>query len=322
MTTGAELRSALDQVIPPADTGFSVLPVPGVTSFHIGRGADGAIALLTPADSAPEPPTRLKHLALDPRLHCRIEGVGGTVLEGDYGVVQFYADDVRLVQPFLDVAAAIIRLLGESPAAGEVSTAMRRLVRLFDRTDPARGSVLGLWAELLIIDRSSDPLVLVDAWHAYVDARFDFAAPGSRLEVKATTLDVRAHMFSLSQLEPVDGVAVVVASVVTTETSLGTSLADLLSRVEKLLDGDGARQMKIHEQVATILGPDWVRHVDRRFDEKQAQNSLVLFPAEKVPRVALPPPEVIDVRLTVDCTSVEPLSAPTGLAALIRSEAD
>jgi hypothetical protein len=322
MTTGLELRAALDQVTPPADTGFSVLPVPSARSFQIGRGADGAIALLTPADQAPEPPTRLKHLALDPRLRCRIEGADGSVLENEYGVVQFYADDDRLAQPFLDVAAAIIRLLGESPAAGEVSTAMRRLVRLFDRTDPARGSVLGLWAELLIVDRSTDPVRMVDAWHAYVDARFDFAAPGSRLEVKATTRDVRAHMFSLSQLEPVDGIAVVVASLVTTETSLGTSLAELVSRVEKRLDGDGARQMKIHEQVATVLGPDWVRHVDRRFDEKQAQNSLVLLAAERVPRVAAPPPEVIDVRLTVDCTSVEPLSGPTGLAALILLEAD
>jgi len=321
MTTGIELRSTLDQVTPPADTGFSVLPVPGAASFRIGRGTDGAIALLTPADPAPEPPTRLKHLALDPRLRCRIEGEDGAVVEDDYGVIQFYADDETLAQPFLDVAAAVIRLLGESPAAGDVSIAMRRLVRLFDRTDPARGSVLGLWAELLLIDRSSDPIGMVDAWHTYVDARFDFASPGSRLEVKATTRDVRAHMFSLPQLEPVEGTEVWVASVVTTETSLGTSLGELVQRVEKLLDGDGARQMKIHEQVATILGPDWVRHVDRRFDETQAQGSLGILPADKIPRVAPPPPEVIDVRLIVDCTNVEPVSDPTGLAALIGTEA-
>src|SRR5690348_11381142 len=100
MTTGALLRVTLDQVTPPAKTGFSVLPVPDAPNYRVGRGVDGAIALLTPPDPAPEPPTRLKRLALDPSLRCRIEGSDGGVVEGDFGVVQFYADDVTLVQPF------------------------------------------------------------------------------------------------------------------------------------------------------------------------------------------------------------------------------
>jgi hypothetical protein len=236
-------------------------------------------------------------------------------------VVQFQAHDELLVQPFLDVAAAVIRLLGEAPGPGEVSAAMRRLVRLFERTDPARGSVLGLWAELLVIDRSTDVTGMVDAWHAHVDARFDFAAAGSRLEVKATTKDNREHMFGLRQLEPVQGVEVTVASVMTTETHAGTSVGELVKRVEDTLDGDAARQMRVHEQVAAVLGPDWVQHTDRRFDERQGIESISLLPAASIPRVSPPPPEVVDVRLTVDCTDVQPESAPTGLAALIRSAA-
>ena len=114
---------------------------------------------------------------------------------------------------------------------------MRRLVRLFDRAEPARGSVLGLWAELLVIDRSTDRVAMVDAWHARVDARFDFAAAGSRLEVKATTKDDRMHMFALRQLEPVEGVTVSVASVMTTETYAGTSVGELVKRLEQQLDG-------------------------------------------------------------------------------------
>ncbi|MBY9075950.1 PD-(D/E)XK motif protein [Nocardioides sp. WL0053] len=318
MTTGADLRATLQRVTPPADHGFSVLPVPGADGYRVGRGADNAVALLTPADQAPEPPTRLRRLSLDPRLRCRVEAEGST-LEDDFGVVQFHVDDEALLQPFLDVAAAVIRMLGKSPAPGEVSTAMRRLVRLFDRAEPARGSVLGLWAELLVIDRSTDVAGMVDAWHAYVDARFDFAAAGSRLEVKATTRDARVHEFALRQLVPVEGAEVLVASVMTTETHAGTAIGELVSRVERRLDGDATRQMRVHEQVAATLGPDWVRHTDRRFDEQQGIQSLVVLPAAAIPRVASPPPAVIDVRLTVDCTDVPPEYHPKGLAALIRS---
>lgn len=316
MTTGADLRATLQRVTPPAVDGFSVLPVPGADGYRVGRGADNAVVLLTPADQAPEPPTRLRRLFLDPRLRCRVEAEG-TTIEDDFGVVQFHVDDEALLQPFLDVAAAVIRMLGRSPAPGEVSSAMRRLVRLFDRAEPARGSVLGLWAELLVIDRSTDVAAMVDAWHAYVDARFDFAAAGSRLEVKATSKEARIHEFALRQLEPVEGAEVLVASIMTTETHAGTPVDELVSRLERRLDGDATRQMRVHEQVAATLGPDWMRHTDRRFDEWQGLKSLLLLPAPDIPRVDDPPREVVDVRLTVDCSDVPPESNPTGLAALI-----
>ena len=72
--------------------------------------------------------------------------------------------------------------------------------------------------------------------------------------------------------------------------------------------------------MAATLGPDWVRITDRRYDERQALESLLVLPADAIPRVAPPPPEVVDVHLTVDCTDVARETALTGVAALIRSE--
>ena len=180
-----------------------------------------------------------------------------------------------------------------------------------------RGSVLGLWGELLAIATAQDPDALADAWHAHVDARFDFSAPGSRLEVKTTTRDARVHQFTLPQLEPVAASTVTVLSIMTTETQAGTSVGDLVERLEHLFAGDPARQMKLHEQVADVLGADWPNHLDHRFDEQQATESAALLPADDIPRVESPDPAVLEVKLKVDCTDVEPESAPTGLAALI-----
>lgn len=235
--------------------------------------------------------------------------------------MQLSLEDDEMLEPFLGVAATIVRLLGASPAPGEVSAGMRRLVKIFDPSQPPRGSVLGLWAELHIIIESSSPAALVDAWHAHVDARFDFSAEGSRLEAKATTKGERVHMFNLRQLKPVVGSKVVVASVMTTETNAGCSVGELVQQLEALLAGDGARQMKVHTQVADTLGSDWVRHLGRRFDQTQARESLVLLDPALIPQVEDPPPGVLDVHLTVDCTDVPACSGSSGLAALVRSPA-
>lgn len=319
MTSGAELAKLLVSVTSPADSGFNVVPITGDDHYRIGRGVDGALVLLTPADTDPEPPTRLRRLSLDPNLRCTLRVPGGAGEEGDFGVVQFRADDDALIPPFLDVVAALVRLLGFDPEPGEVSAAMRRLVRLFAANAAMRGSVLGLWGELLAIATATDPDALADAWHAHVDARFDFSAPGSRLEVKTTTRDARVHQFTLPQLEPVAASTVTVLSIMTTETHAGTSVGDLVERLEHLFAGDPTRQMKVHEQVADVLGADWPNHLDHRFDEQQATESAALLPADDIPRVEAPDPAVLEVKLKVDCTDVEPESAPTGLAALVTS---
>lgn len=317
---GSDLLAELYEVAAPAGPGFSVRDVEAAPAYKIGRGADGAVALLTPPDSHPDPPTRLRTLHLDPRVRVRIEKAGRTA-EADHGLVQLFLEDDDLLEPFLGVAAAIIRLLGPTPGPGEVSAALRRLVKIFDPAQLPRGSVLGLWAELLLVVSSSDVPAMVDAWHAHVDARFDFSAEGSRLEVKATTKDERVHQFNLRQLKPVVGLEVVVASVMTTETGAGTPIGDLVTRLEHRLAKDVHRQMKVHQQVADTLGSDWTRHLGRKFDLRQASESLALLDPADVPQVNYGPAEVLEVRLTVDCTDVPHQKPTAGLAALLRPPA-
>lgn len=315
--TGARLVSQLSQISAPAGSGFSVRDVPGSPGYKIGRAADGVLALLTPPDPTPDAPTRLRTLQLDPRVRVRLETPNSVVREADHGLVQLRLDDESLLEPFLGVAATIVRLLGAHPAPGAVSAAMRRLVRIFDPTQPPRGSVLGLWAELLLIVHSRQPARLVDAWHAHVDARFDFSEEGSRLEVKATTKDDRVHMFNLRQLRPVDGANVVVASVMTTETGAGTPIGELVSRLEQVLASDASRQVQVHTQVAETLGGDWGRHVGRKFDESQALESLAFLDPRQIPQVEEGPAGVLEVRLTADCTDVAQIRPSCGLAALV-----
>lgn len=144
---------------------------------------------------------------------------------------------------------------------------------------------------------------MVEAWHVSTDDRFDFAAPGSRLEVKTTATSTRRHEFRLHQLEPVDGAVTYVASIMTTELDAGMSVPELVDRVTERLPGDPLMQFKVQEQVARTLGADWLGF-PQRFDEQQATKSLRVLNAAAIPRVAPPPPRVLHVDLTVDCSDV------------------
>lgn len=301
MTDGTELLGCLENLQPPQQGGYNVVPVPGQLGYRVGRGVEGQVVLLTPPDPDPDPPKTLLHLRLAPRMRCRVEDPGGQARDEDWGLIAFQPDDRALVEPFLEVSAALIRLLGPDPAPGRVSQGMRRLVRLFDRTRSATGDAMGLWGELLTILQVAEPAPLVDAWHAKVDARFDFATEGERLEVKTTGRSQRVHRFSLEQLLPVAGTRTRVVSIMTTQTTAGTSVQELVRRLESQLAGDPERQLQVHDQVVVTLGAAWMHEVTAGFDENQATSSLRVLDAAHVPRVE-PGPAVLAVDLTVDCT--------------------
>jgi hypothetical protein len=160
---------------------------------------------------------------------------------------------------------------------------------------------------------SIDPVALVDAWHSSIDDRFDFASPGARLEVKTTTRSGRVHHFGLGQLLPIDGLEMHIASIVTAETDLGLSVADLVDLLRVRLATAPDRQMKVLEMVADTLGNDWPHTSGRRFDDEAARSSFRVLQASDIPRVDPGPPAVLEVGLTVDVSGVPGLSE-AGLA--------
>lgn len=301
-----DLEALLAPLDEPGASGYSVAPIPEAGGYRVGRGREGTVVLLTPPDPDPDPPTRLRMLALDPRVRCQLRDTAGEVTEQDQGLVEFRPEDEALLLPFLEVASALVRLLGAAPGPGEVSRGMQLLVRLFEDDRSASGSVVGLWGELLFLHQADDPGALVDAWHASTDDRFDFSAEGTRFEVKTTTRPARVHQFNLAQLLPVDGADVRVVSVMTTVTDAGTSVQELVARLESRLSP--TRQMKVHAQVAATLGSSWMTEISKRFDETQAAASVRVLDASAVPRVEPGPAQVLTVDLTVDCSGVEPLS--------------
>lgn len=303
------IEEAFAALVTPA-SGYNVTTWSGSDPFRIGKTAQGHAVLLTPADPDPDPPSELKRLKLAPRVQLRFND-GAEVHEEYVGLVEFHDDDASLVRHFLSVATMFADLLENDPNPGDVSRSMRRLVRLFEPQAAKRGSIIGLWGELLLISGSADVPYLVDSWHSDADDQFDFSAAGARLEVKTTTGRDRVHSFRLHQLLPVDGTETHVASIMTTPTDAGTSVTDLIELVQDALASDPDRQLKLFEQITEVLGGEW-EGVNKRFDQNQALASLRILDAEAIPQVEPPPPEVLRVELTVDCSAVPPTASMSG----------
>lgn len=311
MTTGPEVAEALSSVPAPAMGGYDVARLPSAPEFRVGRGADGSVVLLTPPERQEKvgAPVRLRRITVHARAAVTIQSSGSGPTTDTVGLVELREFSEDLVPAFCGIAATVVGLIGDNPAPGAVRAALRHVVRLFEPRPGRRGSVLGLWGELLTILIAVDAEAMVESWHVDIDDRFDFAAPAGRLEVKTTDSGRRVHEFSNDQLRPVDGATTQVVSIMTTATSAGTSVGDLVGEVQEHLAGRVDLAMKVWQTVAETLGDDWMpTTASLRWDRTHGEQSARLLAAERVPHIReLLDPAIESVRIRVSCEDVPAL---------------
>lgn len=181
MTSAQDASDALAKVIAPSAGGYEVASLTTSPSFRVGRGPEGSVVLLTPPEVEDRvgAPTRLRRLTVHARASVSVEVPGSGPSTETVGLVELRELSEDLLPAFCGVAAAVADLIGKDPAPGIVRAALRHVVRLFEPRPGRRGSVLGLWGELLTILVSTSPEAMVESWHVEVDDRFDFAVPGA-----------------------------------------------------------------------------------------------------------------------------------------------
>lgn len=310
-----------------AGTRFTAVPIEGYERHRIGKDAESNASLLisvAASASATWPaPIVLEHLSVQHDVECRITQPGGTSETGRFTLVRCIGGDRMLDEYFLRVIGVVIPLLGDSPSDRDVSTAIDRLVTLFRAmSGTPKKSVQGLWAELLLIARSSDPSRMVGAWHVLATDRYDFNQGVERLEVKSAAGPTRQHHFSLNQLLPIPGTRVLIASVLAERAGAGVSVGELVNEVRARLGDDVRLVLHTHDVVLETLGTGWRAALGERFDRQVAESSVSFYEPEAIPRVdERLAPGVSDVHFRVDLTGVPTadLTRYRGGGGLLRS---
>lgn len=311
MPTLVEAFDALPVPAGSADaTIFSARPAAGAETHRVAKQVNGAPALLISVGAAPSTPrpasVELENIQIQHDLECVVSQPDGGQERGRFSVILCKGEGRELHAYFLRVSGPLLQVLGSSPTRAQVSRAIDQLVELFSAMSlPARKSVQGLWAEVFLIVRASEPATLIEAWHANPEDRYDFGTGSQRIEVKSCSGAPRRHHFTLDQLTPPPGVQVMVASTFAQRTGNGASIADFIDRLRESVHRPELI-LRLEKLVAMTLGDCWPNGLRDHFDEQVADDSLRFYRSDSVPSiVGALPIELTQVRFVADLSAAE-----------------
>lgn len=319
MTRGARvgnLKRLYDELGAPAskrDRAYETARVARDSRYRVGRDSQGNPAILIETTSAAGAEALSdfegRHLLIGHGVNCSISEHGVEVGRAQFSVVTCRDADDLLKHRFFDAAETLLRSLGETPTVQELRQAVDGLIELFRlASQPPRGTIQGLWAELWLIAKARDPAVLLDAWHAESTDAYDFNSGPERIETKSTSRRTRMHSFSHRQLHPPAGTRVAIASVFVESSGGGLKLVTLLERIRRRVGNPGALR-RLDYVVASTLGTDWRTGVEAGFDSELASESLRFYQVEEVPSLPSDVPQgVSDVRYVSDLSGAQALS--------------
>lgn len=287
--------------------------------YRVGRDSRGnpAILIETTSTAGTESLTDFvgKHLRVGHGVGCIISEGGMEVGRGQFSVMVCVDVDDLLRSRFFDAAETLLRSLGETPTAQELRRVIAGLIELFKLvSQPPKGTIQGLWAELWIIARAREPEILLRAWHVEPTDAYDFNNGPERIEVKSTSHRTRRHHFAHRQLHPPTGSQAAIASVFVESSGGGTTIAELVERIRRRVPNVQTRS-RLDYVVASTLGTDWRIGAEAAFDSELASESLRYYLVESVP--SLPPDlptGVSDLQYVSDLSAAQALSDEEMLA--------
>lgn len=292
--------------------GFVIASLPSVKNHKIGVSAEDLPMFFIKcgdSNSAKSLDYNLEFISVQFDRECQLLTNGKQAVKGFYTVISLKTDSIDLQKYFLEVVFLLVKNLPPVPTLKELKVEVEKLINLFTQfSKPPQKTIQGLWAELLVIERSKNPDYLIQSWHNETTDKFDFNDGIDKIEVKSTSKSKRIHSFSIEQLNPNKNSNLIIASVFTTETGKGASIFDLLESIgKKIIDKN--LFFRLNEITAKTLGKNFEKTFDVFFDYQLAVDSLVFYESESIPKidVSAVPKELSNIRFDSDLSKIEPL---------------
>jgi hypothetical protein len=183
------------------------------------------------------------------------------------------------------VAAIFMGLIKIQSRYGSAGSAIWEMKLLFENgfnSTVSEETIVGLVGELLLINSSEDPDVLVKHWHSNIDAYFDFSSEKQRIEVKTTKSNIRNHKFSSNQVGTEFDDKTLVVSTVLNLVEQGTGISELIFEISKKLSPENST--KLLSIVVSTLGtlPEMVDGL--KIDLSESIKSIRFIKSINIPR--------------------------------------
>jgi hypothetical protein len=289
---------------------FNAIPIPEYPNFRIAIDYEGNAVLLLSVSKRIKDLSlknfRLKYLQLEQNLECKIYENDSFKLQ-IFTVVTFRCSDRNLQGYFLRISETLVKAIGQCPTQQQVIDSLKKFVEVFKAlSDSPTNTVNGLWAELFLVENSSNPKVLINYWHNLPEEKFDFNAGIERIEVKSSSNFERKHIFSAEQLNPPSDTQVLIASIFLKQHSSGTNIQKLIENISEKVDYDYEITDKLNTIVFRTLGSSLEHSIGIKFDYEIARQSLQFYrhqDIDKIEKIHIPE-NVSEVKYKSDLTNL------------------
>ena len=292
---------------------FNAVPIPNYENFRIAIDVGGnPILLLSVVEivkSISLKNFRLQYLQLEQNITCKISenGISGFKT---FTVITFLSTDRNLQEYFLRISETLVKTLGAKPSQEQIVISLNKFVEVFRAiTDVPTKTVRGLWAELFLIDYSSNPLLLLEYWHNVPEEKFDFNSGKEQIEVKSNANFERIHVFSSEQLNPISETQVLVASVFIRQNNWGLTIQEIADRIAGKIQYNYELVDKLYGTIFKTLGCTLEESGGMKFDYRIAKESLRFYKHQDIKKIEKLhiPNEVYDVKYKVDLSTLLPI---------------
>jgi hypothetical protein len=309
--------------IPDGDS-FNIEALPSVKNHKIGISQNGNPVFFIKCSNLEIKmllDINLEFISVAYNCSCQLLLNSKETTEGTYTLISLNVDVIELREYFLEVVYLVVKKLSATPKLVELKNEVEKLIDLFSKfSNPPLKTVQGLWAELLVIEQSSNPAYLISAWHSTPNDKFDFNDGIDKIEVKSTAKSRRIHKFSSEQLNPNVTSNLVIASVFAIETGQGKSVFDLIELIsEKIEDTDLI--FRLNEIAVKTMGMDFEKACEKYFDYHWAIDELAFFNNNTIPKIDSKyiPKEITNVQFDCDLTKFVPIKKGEHKSKLLKS---
>lgn len=290
---------------------FNATPIPDYPNFRVAIDFEGnAVLLLSVSKKIKDLSLknfRLKYLKLEQNIECKIHENDSLKLQ-TFTVITFRCSDRNLQEYFLRISETLVKTVGQNPTQQQVIDSLKKFVEVFKTlTDSPTNTINGLWAELFLIENSTNPKELINYWHNLPEEKFDFNAGIERIEVKSSSNFERKHIFSAEQLNPPYDTQVLIASVFLKQHNSGYNIQQLIDRISEKVVYDFETADKLNTIVFRTLGSSLEHSIGIKFDYEIAQQSLRFYRHQDIDRIEEIhiPNNVSEVKYKSDLTNIK-----------------
>lgn len=312
--TPEELYEQFVELALPVSDATNVVAIEG-TCHKLGKTAEGFPEFYISSDSKEGHPrsTPLEYLDVCYDSPCTI-CENGVTRQQSFCVLSLRRTGDSLQLYFITIVLRIIDNLPTVPTSRNLAVEFDSLISIFSPSHKYdENKVKGLWGELLVIEQSSMPEMLIEAWHRNPNDKFDFTHGKDKIEVKSTTDEERKHTFSIGQLNPSKNSNLVIASIIVRPSALsetGLSIKNLFDKLQARICSTQTK-LKLLKGIANIIGIESKSFFSLAFDYVTACDTLLYYEASTIPHIdsTSVPAGVSEVSFTSELKGIEALNS-------------